>query len=1041
MKKTTKLFSILALLLCVVSCQIAGVDNGVVKDNGFKVTAVIDNTDATRLAYAVDGEANTITPSWAVGDKIIGVDDKDQKFTFTVESVSGEVATLNVGTYVPGEAHEVKAFYVPGVEQTAIGIESLNVDLDPQEGVLNGDTPVIMSAVSEIVNGEISLTFTKQTAIVGLKKFKLPKQATITSMELNGVSTGIVFTWDYQGMRVASSNEIGAIHLKGNWETDAEGVCTTPVYFAVAPQTNANISLSMSTGTEQFVNVNTIAKLNIEAGYYYHMTKEMGGPAVTVNGAGFASLEEAFTAASALPGPVTITLERDVTPTGLCNFYNPDNTSTNYLDLNGHNITTKTASLINVKDCNLTLTDGSTDNPAEWGTISATTAAASTNYVVIISGEKGSFNMLKGNVTTSVCRGLNLTAGPTATLTGGKIESVNGIAVGIGSSGGTLYVAGDIKIIGSGNVVYLWGGTATFSGGFVSNGKTSAPIYAADNSTVYFANGYVKTPNINSVAVTGTGVAYVLGGYHSSAVRDIYAKDAEANQYYNDLNTDEATREEYPYHVVPASSNPLVATVLSGSYVWNHSNIQSAGMQTDIRSKNTAATTMKLQSDITSGTTFSFSAEHKYLLTVDLNSHKLTSSALPALQAHCPMVLMDTGGAGEIFTTGAIAVRSSDDLTINGGSYVAATNVGSTAIVATDTCDLVINGGYFYSDDSYDVRRSSENASITISAGRFRKALDASTIADGCAASAEELVYNGRTYGYKVAAAAVVALVNGTGYATMAAAVAAVNSIPADGGRASIILQEDIENVPRFTLNNSNLPLALDLNGHTLSSTDSVLITVENAFVTITDSGLTKGKITTTQQKALLIKAGGEVSIANCTIESTKAKGSSFSEPCVYVNGSGAQLIVNNGTKICTTDSLTCIRVYTGSLTVNGGEITSGINSAGWYCVVSANTATTVINGGSFYTSGRGNASTCHIAASGASVTVNGGYFHSAGRCASAGNSDYGAKMVLKGGYFTGVKSASVAIEEGKAWTELDPKETHLHETLGLTLEYGYAVK
>jgi hypothetical protein len=1040
MKKMTKLFSILALLLCVVSCQISNVDNGVLTDNGLKVTAVIDNSDATRLNYDVDNTAYTITPTWKVGDQIIGMDDKNQAFTFTVESVSEGVATLNPGTYAPTEAHELFAFYAPGVTQSDFGTLSLNVPLNPQTGVLDDEIPVVLSAKAEINNGVISLTFTKQTAIVGLKKFKLPKQATITSMELNGVSTGLVFTWDYQGMRVASSNEIGAIHLKGNWETDAEGVCTTPVYFAVAPQKNANISLSMSTGAEQFVNVNTIAKLNIEAGYYYHMTKEMGGPAVTVNGAGFASLEEAFTAASALPGPVTITLQKDVTPTGLCNFSNAENTSTNILDLNGHNITTSAASLINVKDCNLTLTDGSTDNPAEWGTISTTTAAANTNYVVTISGENGRFTMLRGNITSSVCRCLTLTAGPTVTLTGGKIESSVGVAVGIGSSGGTLYVAGDIKLIGSGNVVYLWGGEATFTGGFISNAKASAPIYVAGTSVATFNDGYIKTTNLNTVASTGEGTAYVTGGYHSCAVRDVYAKDA-TQQYVNILNPDDATAEEYPYKVVPMASNPTVATTTSGTNVWNHGELESALKQSDIRSKNTAETTLKLQADITSTTTIKYAEPHKYLINVDLNGHTITSSALPAIQFQCPATITDGTGEGEVITTGAIAVRSTANLTINGGSFVAAKNLGSTAIEATDTCHLVINNGYFYGDDAYDVRKSGENASITISGGRFRKALDAATIAEGCQATAEELVYNGRTYGYKVAAAAVVAVVNGTGYATMAAAVAAANSIPADGGRASIILQEDIANVPRFTLNNSNLPLALDLNGHTLSSTDSVLITVENASVTITDSGLTKGKITTTQQKALLIKAGGEVSIANCTIESTKAKGSSFSEPCVYVNGSGAQLTVNNGTKICTTDSLTCVRVYTGSLTVNGGEITSGINSAGWYCVVSANTATTVINGGSFYTSGRGNASTCHIAASGASVTVNGGYFHSAGRCASSGNSEYGAKMVLKGGYFTGVKSASVAIEEGKAWTELDPKVTHVHETTGATLEYAYQVK
>ena len=266
MKKIT-LLSILALLLCVVSCQISNVD-GVLTDDGFKVTAVIDNSDATRVSYAVDNEAFTITPTWSVGDKIIGIDDKDQKFTFTVESVSDGVATLNAGTYTGADAHQLFAFYAPGVTESDIQPGSLNVPLDTQDGTLNNETPVVMSASAEVTGSGVVLNFVKQTAIVGLKKFKLPKEATITSMDLNGVSTSLAFTWNYEGLKVASG-ETGSINLKGNWAADAEGVCTTPVYFSVAPQKNAQVSINMSTGTEQFVNVTAISNLTIEAGYYY----------------------------------------------------------------------------------------------------------------------------------------------------------------------------------------------------------------------------------------------------------------------------------------------------------------------------------------------------------------------------------------------------------------------------------------------------------------------------------------------------------------------------------------------------------------------------------------------------------------------------------------------------------------------------------------------------------------------------------------------------------------------------------------------------
>ncbi len=1047
MKKATKLFSILALLLCVVSCQISNVDNGVLKDNGLKVTALIDN--GTRLAYSVDNTAYTITPTWAVGDQIIGVDDKDQKFTFTVESVSEGLATLNVGTYIPGEAHEIKAFYAPGVEQTAIGIESLNVSLDPQQGQLNGETPVVMSATAEIINGSVNLTFTKQTAIVGLKKFKLPKQATITSMELNGVATGLVFTWDYQGMRVAAGNEIGSIHLTGTWETDAEGVCTTPVYFAVAPQKSAKISLSMSTGAEQFYNVNTISQLNIEAGYYYHMTKELGGPAVTVNGNGYASLEEAFTAASALNVAAVITLQRDVTPSGLCNLFNPDNTNMNVLDLNGHNITASTTSLLNVKDCKLQITDNSTDNPAEWGTITTAAAGSSSAYVFVVSGT-ADVVLTKGNILGTGCRGLNLTGGPTVTLQGGKVESTTGIAVGVGSSGGTLLVEGDVKIIGSGNVVYLWGGTATFNGGFVSNAKTSAPIYAAEGAKVTFAGGYVKTTNINTVASASAGEAYVTGGYHSVAVRDVYAKDDRGSVYYNELNTDEATQADYPYHVVSGATNPLVATVLSGSNVWNHSDFRSAFKQTDIRSKNTAATTLKLQNDFYSVNALAFDGAHNYLITVDLNSHKLTSGALPALQAQCPMVLQDTGGDGEIATTGAIAVRTTADLTINGGSYYAGTNAGSTAIVATDTCKLVINDGYFFGYDSYDVRKTSENASITISGGRFRKALDASTLAEGCEAKAEEYTHHDRTYSYKVAAATVVATVNGTGYASLESAIVAVNALSADAGRALLVLQADVENATAINITNKNLPVAIDLNGHVISSTIASLFKTSGE-VNILDSSVEKtGKITSTESKVIhMTDNGAQLVINGCTIESTKATGSAWNKDAViYLESDKTTQVYLNNAKIIATKKLTTVVNYYSTLSVSGTEISSGTESEGWYAFITVCGATTVYSG-SVWTSGTGNSSTCHIADGAGTVTVNGGYFWSNGRAISGGNQSYYANITLNSCYTnkvpstpsSGSGSETPTYGEGKSCQAIDPVATHLHATTGQTLEYGYQVK
>ena len=247
-------------------------------------------------------------------------------------------------------------------------------------------------------------------------------------------------------------------------------------------------------------------------------------------------------------------------------------------------------------------------------------------------------------------------------------------------------------------------------------------------------------------------------------------------------------------------------------------------------------------------------------------------------------------------------------------------------------------------------------------------------------------------------------------------------------------------------LTNSSKPIKLDLNGHLFTSAVNGLITTKGALI-ITDSGATKGKISSEESKVIdITEAGASVTLDGCVIESTKKTGSAWNnDAAINVSASGAILNIINGAKVYTTHKLTTLRAYAGTVTIADAELSSGTQSEGWYVVLGVGTASVTVNSGSFYTSGTGNSSTFHIGASGATMTVNGGYFHSMGRTVSGGNT-YISRITLNGGYYdreysTPSSGGAVTYGSGKSLVALDPAETHLHQTTGETYAYGYVVK
>lgn len=364
MKKIITLL-LFAALFCAVSCQ-HGLDNGQDLSNGLKVEAVISQFGDTRVDYIPQNseEPYYIDAVWHVGDVIFGFDDQGQKFDFTVESVAAGVATLNIGSYVPGAATTLHAIYYPGKSSTDLEGDSPNyslpVNLDAQSGELDGDSPVLMCATSAISAGSVSFTFNSETAIIGVTRFKLPADATITSIELEGVVTRGTIAVDGGGSLVLTPDGTPrTITTTGSWPTSGT-VCNTPVYFASLPTTTAALKLYASDGSTVYSNTNPLSSTTLDAGYYYYTQKVFNAVDVVarIGFEHYATIDDAWDAANKSTSDVTINIMADCS-TVLPLSITDDGSGSITLDLNGHVLTASAEPLISIGQGkrNITITD------------------------------------------------------------------------------------------------------------------------------------------------------------------------------------------------------------------------------------------------------------------------------------------------------------------------------------------------------------------------------------------------------------------------------------------------------------------------------------------------------------------------------------------------------------------------------------------------------------------------------------------------------------------------------------------------------------
>lgn len=690
----------------------------------------------------------------------------------------------------------------------------------------------------------------------------------------------------------------------------------------------------------------------------------------------------------------------------------------------------------------------------------------SLNHGIYLTG--GNEANVKGNftVTTETGRCIYVTGSTPAHISGGFTATSTGSQASFFTGGAIVDLSGDFTMNADESAAFWnYNATVTINGGhFIS--KSSNAFYNSNNSStsnkptthvyggtfetlegtsyVIVASGTTTTLNIHGgnfrsgaksmISPTFSGKLTVDGGNFNAGLVASACKDQDGNDYVNVLNTDPATKDNYPFTVVKKSEVGHVATVTASSFIANHGTMASALEDSRTWSAALRSSKIELADDVEHNSTISIASGNKYLVTFDMCGHKLTSNASPAIYAGSTMTIQDTGTEGEISTTGTPALLvSGGTATVTSGALV-----GSTEAVMVSGGKLEATGGYYFGG-SDDVTVNSGSA--VLSAGVFKNEPSSTMMDEGCKAVEEAVTYGGRNYAWKVIVDKPVIHVNGVNYINMVDAEKAVNEFSGTEDVINVVLMDDVAITDTLRFATAPKPIVLDLNGHVLSTSLQRAFNIATAItLTITDSATSKGKYTSTESQLIRSGSTSVVNFTDCVLECTKDKSSAWnSDPMLYVVGTTTHNYSN--VKVIATRQVTCMYQNSSSstVTIDNCEFTSGAEDGqyGYYGLV-VNAGTLNFNSGSIYINADSSQqySAVHAAGKNANISINGGYFFSNGtRVLSRSN----GKIEIKGGYLNQDPSSGVTIGSGKTVT--DTSVTHTHETTGSVLTYTKVVE
>lgn len=473
----------------------------------FRVSATIASD--TKLEYSVADAA--ITPAWKVGDEVFGYDDKGYEFTFTVSSVTDGKATMNIGEYEPGGAKVLYAVYYPGKSVSDIVDEAIAIDLSSQNGVLNSDFPLIMTATGRIRDNAVSFAFVNSSAVLSIKQLKVKAGATVDKIKISGVVCAGEINSIHGMMDVIGSDDKGTVIVNTDLTADASGLINTSLFVSVLPTAAARLGIMavLDDGTE-YATSSLIGSADIEAGNYYYVSKNMGEAVAEIveTGEKFATIHNAFERANESTVPVTIKLDKNVAVTDTILLKNASNCLT-YIDFNGYKISAslKGKAILNIKS-DVVLEDNSPEGDGGL----ENTYANTESRAIYMRYDKTSVTINGGVYASKADDGVAYFRGISSKIVvnGGKF--INNRAKG----GEAFYIYGSTGISGTIN-----GGT------FIDvNGGSAQAIRSGNGAQIkvyggYFHNGTSTGAVLGQATETGF-VGNVYGGFFNKEIKSTY---------------------------------------------------------------------------------------------------------------------------------------------------------------------------------------------------------------------------------------------------------------------------------------------------------------------------------------------------------------------------------------------------------------------------------------------------------------------------------------------------------------------------------------
>ncbi len=635
MKTVSKLFTAAAIAFAAVACQV--IDEGQIVTRQLEVTATIAEDDESKVDYDVNNTSNTISPKWHTSDPIIGFDDKGQTFTFTVVEGGGKYATFDTGSYDSEGATKLYAIYAPGKKDTDFDGEgpakTLSINLASQYGVLDGSAPVLMCATGTINDDKVNFQFENKTAIIGVTSFKLDgaPNATVSSMTLNGVMTKGTFAVGESGLELTATGEASSITANDGWVTNDSGVCTTSVYFAAIPSTNATLSLDAVAGETIYKKVDFVTGQTLEAGKYYHTARVLEPPVakVTIGDAetNYYTINEAFAYANNSTNNAIITLLKDCTASNQL-VLDDTKTSSIIFDLAGHKLTGPNSYTINLQGGrNLEIKDSGSN-----GEIYSSANAA------VIYVQNSSLKITRGTIQSTDNSnsgfGIRTYGSSEINITGGKVisgtyseqsDSYTDGNIGIYVGSGSQLTISDGEIVGNLRCIYNYG-TANISGGTFSatsdaTSGTSVVITEGTSATTSITDGYFSSNSqtVELFTVASNGTCNVTGGFFDRPINS--NRTVQESKYYsNELNTED-TKALYPFKV--SDKTRYFNVVKEGGNTYWHNSSTSAAKQANEASVNTTITPRIGRTGLAKITLNN--PNHK--ITLDLNGNSISGQA------------------------------------------------------------------------------------------------------------------------------------------------------------------------------------------------------------------------------------------------------------------------------------------------------------------------------------------------------------------------------------------------------------------------------